>query len=184
MVAFFIALLSFHIAMDDRINENNSSIKRFFLIDMFRLSQVAHNFPNEIIKLTKNEENFALREKLDNIMKYVDILISTVPISKHFEVMNRCQVFIPSTIQTFQPKKIESTFNDAIRFIYNASTISFIIGPTDFFYTNVNFLFNGFANETEINNFIDCLNNVYLAKVHLTIKHIFGSSFYDNLYEK
>ncbi|KAK8898547.1 hypothetical protein M9Y10_000839 [Tritrichomonas musculus] len=196
VIAIYITLLSFHIVMNDRICENNPPIKRFFLLDSLKLSQTAHGFLDKILEFCKNNDNQSnlneidentysnIYEKLNNISKYVDILTATTPISKHIEVLNRCLVFIPSYIQNFQPKKVESLLTDAIRFIYNTSTISFMIGSADFVNSNINFMFTGYSNESEISGFVDCLTNVYISKVHSTIKHIYGTLFYDNLFDK
>ena len=168
LIAIYIMLISFHISMSDRMNENLPYIRKLFLIDSTIIFSTAKQFLKSIQRFATNHPRFC------NIHEYVNALISICPISKHIEIFDRCKAYMPFS---FHSKIIYKENFDLMKFIFIASSVSIMIGPSLFVNSNLDKLYSNSRGKEDFEDFKNCLKTVYMSKLNTILKQILGSTF-------
>lgn len=179
IIAGYVALLAFHTATKNRLNNNNKQIDRFFIRNKKEIYDQADLILIQIAKLRINEINFDSK-RWSNFVSYVHLLCEITPINRHIEIFQKCRFFIkPSMI--FRKLLLDRSI-ELLSFFYLTSTVSFMINTQSFIDLAISKIFPDIKqNKKFYEQFLYCLNNIYMEKLMKTFVSICGNTFVKKL---
>lgn len=171
----YIALLAYHAAMKQRLDQSKSLIDRYFIRNKNDILYYADIILVHIAKFRTSDICFD-NQRWEIFTSYVHSLCEITPIHRHIETFQKCRFFIkPSMI--FR-KLLYDRSMVLLSFFYLTSTVSFLINTPSFVeFAHSKLIVDRKTNKKFSEQFLYCLNNVYLDRLMKTLSYICGNTF-------
>ena len=163
------SVLTFHVYMKDRTDEETPLLARYFVMDQAAYTSLSNSLLVELHRCVKHKK--AAREEWRSIVSYVRLLADCVLVKHHFECVFKCTYAFAAHCRNEPETKI-----DVMRLVFCASTISFMFDKPDVVY-RANCMLNNSPDFTEQGRLLGCMDQEYLSRMFLGLRQLTGSRF-------